>query len=360
MTTSEIQTLLEKLFTEENSSDIYIIDRIEKQQERFIQFIEKVADDKIKSSAKGKQTVSKSEVKEKVRKLYKIIIDSIKYYLNGEFETCRKNIYRNFITPGNVREIKGLMTTSIKNPSKKVYFRIRSNDTYNIYKKKEMFHIPFEKRGVVGNQRFSVSGYPCLYLGSSIYGCWEETQRPNIDMCNIVALQSTKELKFLSLSIPTIKNDVGIYANLLYSLVLRLVCSLKAHNISDNFKQEYIIPQIVLESIIQRNSQSSKVPIDGIKYTSSIYCQPQDMFKDKSLLTNYVLPIRKSKKEGLCSELSSIFILTEPTSFIVERLKENVKTTYMYFYEESTNIYNSTEFGVMEDKLKNREFLPVE
>ena len=92
MTTSEIQTLLEKLFTEENSSDIYIIDRIEKQQERFIQFIEKVADDKIKSSAKGKQTVSKSEVKEKVRKLYKIIIDSIKYYLNGEFETCRKNI----------------------------------------------------------------------------------------------------------------------------------------------------------------------------------------------------------------------------------------------------------------------------
>ena len=42
------------------------------------------------------------------------------------------------------------------------------------------FHIPFEKRGLVKTQRFSIPGFPSLYLGSSIYLCWEELNRPNI------------------------------------------------------------------------------------------------------------------------------------------------------------------------------------
>ena len=76
-----------------------------------------------------------------------------------------------------------------------LYFRIRERVKYpeNIYlfrvrasrnkylSKKEIFHIPFEERGKVNNQRFSIDGFPCLYLGSSIYVCWEELNRPNFD-----------------------------------------------------------------------------------------------------------------------------------------------------------------------------------
>lgn len=45
----------------------------------------------------------------------------------------------------------------------------RTNITYD-----EMFHIPLNKRRMVTTQRYSTPGYPCLYLGKSIYTCWEE------------------------------------------------------------------------------------------------------------------------------------------------------------------------------------------
>lgn len=57
----------------------------------------------------------------------------------------------------------------------------------NVYQTKfkplDLFHVPFEKRHLIGNNRFSLSGLPCLYFGSSIYGCWEEMNRPNLDYC---------------------------------------------------------------------------------------------------------------------------------------------------------------------------------
>lgn len=38
----------------------------------------------------------------------------------------------------------------------------------------DLFHVPFEKRGKIGVNRFSVIGYPCLYLASSINCCIKE------------------------------------------------------------------------------------------------------------------------------------------------------------------------------------------
>ena len=37
--------------------------------------------------------------------------------------------------------------------------------------RKDMFHIPFEKRHLVSGQRFSIHGVPSVYLGESIYDC---------------------------------------------------------------------------------------------------------------------------------------------------------------------------------------------
>ena len=37
-----------------------------------------------------------------------------------------------------------------------------------------MFHIPYDKRYLVDNQRFGLSGYPLLYLNNSIDGIVKE------------------------------------------------------------------------------------------------------------------------------------------------------------------------------------------
>lgn len=43
-------------------------------------------------------------------------------------------------------------------------YKCRENSKLFHFSKDEMFHIPYDKRDLVGNQRFSLSGLPCLYL----------------------------------------------------------------------------------------------------------------------------------------------------------------------------------------------------
>ena len=48
------------------------------------------------------------------------------------------------------------------------YFRIRSVNDSNpfLLSRKELFHIPFNKNYLVGTERYSMPGHPCLYLAS--------------------------------------------------------------------------------------------------------------------------------------------------------------------------------------------------
>ena len=63
-------------------------------------------------------------------------------------------------------------------------YKCRENSKLFHFSKDEMFHIPYEKRNLVGNQRFSLSGLPCLYLGGSSYICWEELGRKDLSSTN--------------------------------------------------------------------------------------------------------------------------------------------------------------------------------
>jgi len=63
-------------------------------------------------------------------------------------------------------------------------YRLRADRTISVDKRpsrKDIFHVPFQNRHRVGNQRYSIAGLPCLYLGSSIWICWEELNRPELN-----------------------------------------------------------------------------------------------------------------------------------------------------------------------------------
>ena len=74
--------------------------------------------------------------------------------------------------------------------------------------KNEMYHIPFDKNYLVGNERFSITGFPTLYLSSSIYGCWEETGRGNLEYANVALFKNTQKIKLISLIAPSSKATV--------------------------------------------------------------------------------------------------------------------------------------------------------
>lgn len=55
-------------------------------------------------------------------------------------------------------------------------FRIRNVQNNINYERKDIFHTPYNLRAKVTTCRYSISGYPSLYLGTSIKLCCEESK----------------------------------------------------------------------------------------------------------------------------------------------------------------------------------------
>ncbi|WP_238651792.1 hypothetical protein [Paenibacillus piscarius] len=69
------------------------------------------------------------------------------------------------------------------------------------YSDGEMFHIPFEKRGFVKTNRYSIPGLPCVYLGSTPLICWEELGRPDLNNVQTAVFVPNRDIRFIDLSI---------------------------------------------------------------------------------------------------------------------------------------------------------------
>ena len=75
-----------------------------------------------------------------------------------------KGVHHIAITSANAF-IKGINATILSKGAR--LYKARESKSNYLYGKDELFHIPYDKRNKIGNQRFSVSGMPCLYLASS-------------------------------------------------------------------------------------------------------------------------------------------------------------------------------------------------
>lgn len=71
-------------------------------------------------------------------------------------------------------------------------YRVRKSDSV-LRERKDLFHIPFKLRHRVSAMRFSVSGLPCLYLGTSIFVCWQEMGKPDFDKLYISSFISNND-----------------------------------------------------------------------------------------------------------------------------------------------------------------------
>ena len=82
-------------------------------------------------------------------------------------------------------------------------FRAREKGVYGV---NDFFHIPFNKRDLVSNNRFSISGQPMLYLGYSILTLEKEL---NIQIDNLsIAAFLPKYSTYYPLKINEIGNEI--------------------------------------------------------------------------------------------------------------------------------------------------------
>ena len=79
------------------------------------------------------------------------------------------------------------------------FIRIRTT-AEPLNRRRDMFHVPFDKRQLITKQRYSIEGFPCLYLAGCAYTAWLELNRPQFDTIWASSFRPTKEIDLLDLS----------------------------------------------------------------------------------------------------------------------------------------------------------------
>ena len=220
---------------------------------------------------------------------------------------------------------------------------------------KEMFHIPFTKRGIVKTQRYSISGLPCLYLSRSVYGCWEEMGRPHLDECMVSRFQNRKELIVFDIRIPIDYKDYKTKSKDFFKLFpLIASCMVPVKNQNDFYKPEYIIPQMLMEWILTHNEKNRSKSIVGVYYTSVLVEKDNEIVEQftEQHLHNVAIPaIYSIKDEKYSSALCKLFCLTKP----ICREFEAAKGRYRTIADFECDIYESSDYGFLEKRLKDAE-----
>ena len=204
-------------------------------------------------------------------------------WIDSKIETALK-------TFEDVLKDKQLLNFERKIKKSDIFFKGRKSK--EVLTKWDMFHIPFNKRHLIENQRYSLTGQPMLYIGNSIIGIAKEIDAENLDEIKISVIRlSPRKFKIYNL-----KNDIIedyrniIFAEMLYlndlaftkakffRIILSSICSFQRRQELKGFSfcEEYVLPQML--ALILKNHG-----YDGIAYMSTQKYQGVSVTKESSL-----------------------------------------------------------------------------
>ena len=283
--------------------------------------------------------------------MHNIAFQEFASLLNGEILS---NIGIHTITTTRTR-------TLANNSEPQIWFRARVFQDKQIHSYKEMFHIPLNMRELVSTQRYSAPGYPCLYLGNTIYSCWEEMHRPRFDDVMFSGFKVVRDFNVYDLRIPKKSEfENAAWKNILFKMPLVISCMIKVRNYDYPYKPEYIIPQLLVHTIISNNRNAmeyDKGPNDmpwGVIYTSTHVSQ--DFPYGVEYLENIALPVIKNNDNTYCQVLASLFKISDPICYEYESLKENNARVFWQevpakYQEQTQKHYKESKMGYLEYRI---------
>ena len=229
------------------------------------------------------------------------------------------------------------------------FYRVRFAPNSAIEKDaNEMFHIPSQKRQLASNERFSLCGFPSLYLSTMQQLAWQECGCPPEYYCSeyqylpsgtqddwkIIALCPPREIRSRFSHMCHNPGEFDLWLSIIerclktYPLVL--ACSFTNASGKAPFKQEYIIPQMLMQWV-HRN----KDKYNGISYFSCI-----DMRSEQSVWNAYnlVLPaLPPYDDDGLSLALKEHFNWSMPAYVHVPILNSNTTTPDVQILDTYSN-----------------------
>ena len=194
-------------------------------------------------------------------------------------------------------------------------YRMRPTEKYELFEEEGLSHIPFNLSHHTNNERYSICGLPSLYLASSAYGCWMEMNSPRIETVNIALFKPQNDIKFLDLCYP---NENELYdKHRIMLLPIIVACDMPVKYPEANYKYEYTIPQLILESLVKYRNEKMNGQVLGIRYISVKRKTTNLAYSYKSykrLYYNYVFPPVEIKYEGQCPVIKDNFKFIKATS----------------------------------------------
>lgn len=299
----------------------------------------------------------KITIKSLNKKIEEIINDEYKGYHSTAFISLKTLLENNRLNT-NLHIKDSLIFYDLPTNTKTYRIRIFDFDKRKGITFKDMFHIPFDKRGIVKTERFSMPGYPCLYLGRSAYGCWEEMGQPSVDNCLVSCFENQETVKLIDLRIP----EESAFTNRLkdYLIVMPIIisCMMQVKNSTDFFKPEYLMPQLIIEWLIYHN-KSEHDKILGVTYTSS--AKNNSFGFPPYVFENYALPAIMDKRDSKYSSLlCRIFRITNPTCDEFESILRGPYAILAGSYSTpQETVYRNSLFGALEDALNDRDRFPL-
>lgn len=149
------------------------------------------------------------------------------------------------------------------------FIRIRSTSD-NLRKRTDMFHVPFNKRQLISKQRYSIEGFPCLYLSGCAYTSWLELNRPEFSSIWASSFRPSKEMKLLdmaftlnSLEINHTQYQQKHLKDLLCLYIFVIATSYRVKYPSAYFHEEYILSGLILQWITKNST------FVGLRYLST-------------------------------------------------------------------------------------------
>lgn len=179
------------------------------------------------------------------------------------------------------------------------------------FDKGDFLHIPFNKRGIVSTQRFSIAGVPCMYFGLTSYVCWLELDKPPENEFNVSSYWIPNTTKVLNLAgsqdLINGLSNFGDFTDEMQSLIelfpLIIATSFKVKENGRSFRSEYIISQLVMQCL-------SDLDVEGVAYISK---RVESDSLNFPMCVNLAIPMRNNQSNY--SEFTRTLPLTKSINF---------------------------------------------
>ena len=211
----------------------------------------------------------------------------------------------------------------------------------------DLFHVPYELRHNSDAGRYSIPGYPTLYLSNSIYLAYKELESPDFDNLWVSKFRHSQFYnsteKLLNMRFEPIFDSIEEKFRYLCRWPLIMACGIKVGYPNAKFKSEYILPQIIFQWT-KNNIFSGGKKIIGVSYSSTKIDTNNDNFSGQ--FYNTAIPIHSSSPKGYCNVQSNRFEITKP---------QNISKLLKKFKNEEIDTWTQVDFVSINNNKINYE-----